>query len=522
MKSQLEVQQSELNLNRLVHFGRELDVITTSGDLLFGNGVSYLSEQIARQYSQMERAIDSLYEYYPKHKNNIVKMREGLKSFNSLLAEALSLSREQLMTKVDEWDLKINPIIHGYRNILVIAKKDHKDLLHALVSMASSRAQSLQWMWIIYSIVTFIIWFAFWSLIGSPISRLSHSAKDSLDGKLFTLMDRGPTEIVDVSRALYLLINNLEEQVRDRTAQVTSQAEALELEVEDRKEAHLRLEEVNVKLETALNDLETAQAKIIQEERLRALGQMAAGIAHDFNNALTPIMSYTEILIEMEAEDSGQTSAEALSAERLEMLKTISLAAQDGAHITQRLKSFSRPTQLGDFKSFELKAFLRSISRLSESRIRESNPPITLILFEPEEECFIMGDEVELRQAFLNLLFNAIDASSQGGEIHLKARHSQSEQDDTTYQISVQDFGEGMSPEVVEKCQEPFFTTKSDKGTGLGLAMVYGVVQSHGGTVLIDSQLGEGTSIQITLHQSSTPQKLLVSTNMISTVAMNH
>ena len=133
-----------------------------------------------------------------------------------------------------------------------------------------------------------------------------------------------------------------------------------------------------------------------------------------------------------------------------------------------------------------------------------------------------MGDEVELRQAFLNLLFNAIDASSQGGEIHLKARHSQSEQDDTTYQISVQDFGEGMSPEVVEKCQEPFFTTKSDKGTGLGLAMVYGVVQSHGGTVLIDSQLGEGTSIQITLHQSSTPQKLLVSTNMISTVAMNH
>lgn len=258
-----------------------------------------------------------------------------------------------------------------------------------------------------------------------------------------------------------------------------------------RKETEIKLERMAKNLENALEENKSIQEQIIQKERLHALGQMASGIVHDLNNALAPIIGLTELLLKssQNLEDVNKV------AYYLEWIKT---AAQDGVDIVKRLQNFYRARQAGElFTRVNINDLITQTINITQPKWK-SIPESHNIKIEVKKDLHeipeIYGNAVELREAFTNLLCNAVDALPEGGFVifHTHA-------DEQNIFIEVRDNGTGMSEEVRKKCLEPFYTTKGLKGTGLGLSMVYGSVQRHEGDITIISELGKGTAFLITL-----------------------
>lgn len=242
-------------------------------------------------------------------------------------------------------------------------------------------------------------------------------------------------------------------------------------------------------LQSAYQDLRQTQAAIMQQERLKALGQMASGIAHDINNALSPVSLYTESLLEKETQLSEQGRG---------FLQIIQRAVQDIAATVARMREFyrQREPQL-TLTPVDLNELVPQVVDLT--RARWSDMPLqrgVVISLRTElapDLPAILGVESEIREALTNLIFNAVDAMPEGGALVLRSRASGSEQ----VCIEVCDTGLGMDEATRARCLEPFFTTKGERGTGLGLAMVYGMVQRHGGSVGVESELGRGTTIRL-------------------------
>jgi CheY-like chemotaxis protein len=232
--------------------------------------------------------------------------------------------------------------------------------------------------------------------------------------------------------------------------------------------------------------LQRSQQQVIQHERLAALGTMAGGIAHDFNNALSIITGFGELLL--------RDTEHGLAREKAtRSIETILTAARDAAKVVHRLREFYRPQEAPE------QHLPVNLNHLMEQAVAQTQPrwqveaastgrTIT-IRTEPGEIPYILGDPSELREALTNLIFNAVDALPQGGSITFG---TQLKGDVVALQIS--DSGTGMSEEVRRRCLEPFFTTKGDRGTGLGLAMVFGIIQRHGGRIGLESALGRGTT----------------------------
>lgn len=252
-------------------------------------------------------------------------------------------------------------------------------------------------------------------------------------------------------------------------------------------ESHVR--ERTLDLEKALGELRDTQRHVVQQERLAALGTMAGGIAHDFNNALSVIMGFSEILLTQA--EHGLTKEAAAPP-----LHNILTAAEDASKIVGRLREFYRPDESDELhQPVNLNELLDQAVFLTkprwETQSRATGKPI-YIEAEFGEIGFVSGDAAALREALTNLIFNAVDAMPGGGTITLRTAASGKD-----VLVKISDTGNGMSDEVRERCLEPFFTTKGDKGTGLGLAMVFGIVQRHGGTMDLRSALGQGTTFAL-------------------------
>jgi PAS domain S-box-containing protein len=244
-------------------------------------------------------------------------------------------------------------------------------------------------------------------------------------------------------------------------------------------------------LEQAYNDLLQTQQAVMQQERLRALGQMASGIAHDINNALTPATLYTETLLETEPH---------LSAQGRESLTTIQRSIDDIAHTVSRMKEFYRHRNPESAQlPIQLNPLVRQVVDLTRARWSDM-PQQRGIVIEMRIElapdlAAVMGVESEIREALVNLVFNAVDAMPAGGTMTVRTRML----DAPSLQacIEVTDTGVGMDEATRRRCMEPFFTTKGERGTGLGLPMVYGVVQRHGADLNIESGVGQGTTVTL-------------------------
>ena len=249
-------------------------------------------------------------------------------------------------------------------------------------------------------------------------------------------------------------------------------------------------------LQRAYDDLRQSQQTVMQQERLRALGQMASGIAHDINNAISPISLYTESLLEREPGLSERTRS---------CLTTIQTAIEDVAETVARMREFYRPREPEiNLSKVELNRLVEQVIELT--RARWSDVPLQKgIMIRLESDLAddlpaIMGSEGEIRDALTNLIFNAVDAMPEGGTLKARTRHRvarPAEDIDAQVFVEVTDTGIGMSEETRRRCLEPFYTTKGERGTGLGLAMVYGMVQRHSAELEIDSAVGEGTTIRL-------------------------
>lgn len=246
-------------------------------------------------------------------------------------------------------------------------------------------------------------------------------------------------------------------------------------------------------LRRAYDELSQTQQIVLQQERLRALGQMASGIAHDINNAISPVALYTESLLEREA---------GLSARGRRQLETIQRAIDDVAETVARMREFYRPRDAQAASvQVDLNPLVQQVLDLTRARWRDmpqrAGIVIDVVTELPETLAPVMASEGEVREALTNLVFNAVDAMPMGGTLTLRTLQAVDADGSTSVQLEVGDSGLGMDEETRRRCLEPFFTTKGDRGTGLGLAMVYGTMQRHGGGIEIDSVPRQGTTVRL-------------------------
>jgi signal transduction histidine kinase/ActR/RegA family two-component response regulator len=250
-------------------------------------------------------------------------------------------------------------------------------------------------------------------------------------------------------------------------------------------------------LQTAYNDLRQSQQSLMQQERLKALGQMASGVAHDINNALSPVVGFSDLIALTETNLSDATK------KHLNYIKT---AGEDIAHIVKRLREFYRPrNERESLQSLNLGAISKDVVEMMQPRWRDI-PQANGINIEMHTEFdplapVLPGIESEVREALTNLILNAVDALPQGGSITVRTRAVEGpvKDQETSVQVilEVSDTGVGMDELTQKRCLEPFFSTKGKRGTGLGLAMVYGVIERHQGKIEIESQPGEGTTMRL-------------------------
>jgi signal transduction histidine kinase/CheY-like chemotaxis protein len=255
-------------------------------------------------------------------------------------------------------------------------------------------------------------------------------------------------------------------------------------------------------LQQAYDDLRQAQQTAMQQERLSALGQMASGIAHDINNSISPVSLLTEILLD----EPG------LSNEAVADLTTINTAVLDISHTIERMRQFYRKRDAQEeLLPLNLNQLTQQVVELTRPRWRDIPQSHGIVVevrtdLQPDLSP-VMGIESEIREAMTNLIFNAIDAMPRGGAITISTYL-----DTDNVIIQVCDEGVGMDEETRTKCLEPFYSTKGERGTGLGLAMVFGVMQRHEGDIHIRSKAGKGTTIRLIfpVRKIEKPDKILL------------
>jgi signal transduction histidine kinase len=233
------------------------------------------------------------------------------------------------------------------------------------------------------------------------------------------------------------------------------------------------------------------QAKRLQEqfsqvEKMSALGQLASGVAHDFNNCLASILARAELSLKYVDEPVMKRN-----------LEIIIRSAADGAKTVKRIQDFARQRSVQDFELVDVDQLLLDVSEITRPRWKDSavsqNVHISLDL-QLRSGAFVMGDDSELKDVLVNMVFNAVDAMPQGGQLTLASALN-----NASVIISVIDTGIGMNAEVRSRVFEPFFTTKGVAGMGLGLAVGYGVIRRHEGIIDVYSQVGSGTKFDIKL-----------------------
>jgi signal transduction histidine kinase len=258
-----------------------------------------------------------------------------------------------------------------------------------------------------------------------------------------------------------------------------------------KKELEKLVAERTAELERTVRHLKETQDKAIEQERLNAFGTMASGVTHDFNNALSVILGFSDVAL-MECEGQMRRS------ELENYLHTIITAGLDASRMVARLREFYRPNDENEPRAVvQLNDLVKQAVATSRPRWHaESLGSDVEIQVETHlgEIPPVLADVSELRDALMNLIFNAVDAMPNGGTICLTTEFA-----DEQIILRVRDGGIGMPEEVRRRCLEPFFTTKGEAGTGLGLAMVYGIVERHGGKLEIESVPGLGTTFIICL-----------------------
>jgi signal transduction histidine kinase/ActR/RegA family two-component response regulator len=237
-------------------------------------------------------------------------------------------------------------------------------------------------------------------------------------------------------------------------------------------------------------ELRQTQEQLIDQERQRALSTMASGIAHDFNNVLTSILGFTEVMLD-KARHPKYTDEER---EYLELIKT---SAYDAADSVRRMLEFYRPKADEDYTPLDINEVVEESISLTRPRWKQQAEAAgnhIRIGTDLNPVPPVAANESELHELFTNLIFNCVDAIEGKGTILLRTHFAGGD-----VVVEVQDTGHGMDAETLEHCLDPFYSTKGELGTGLGLSTAEGILRRHGGSIDVMSEKGEGTVVRITL-----------------------
>lgn len=236
----------------------------------------------------------------------------------------------------------------------------------------------------------------------------------------------------------------------------------------------------------AYRELKSFQTRLIQSEKMSSLGRMAASVAHEINNPLGAIVMFSCLLLEKTPEDFPGRKK----------LETIVREASRCRDIVRGLLDFARPGAGTRYKA-DLNAIVHTALDLLEGQPVFKDIEVALDLSATPVEVFCNPSQIQ--QAFTNLLVNAAEAISGRGKIEVRSWRDASRQ---IAAVSFADSGPGIAPERLEQIFEPFFTTKQEgHGTGLGLTIVYGIIETHGGNIKVESRLGEGTTFTLWLPE---------------------
>ena len=235
------------------------------------------------------------------------------------------------------------------------------------------------------------------------------------------------------------------------------------------------------------------EEQLLQREKLSSIGLLAAGVAHEVNTPLTGVSSYTQMLLGMLSETDPKHA----------LLLKVRRQAERATNIVNNLLNFSRTGDATEFSELDISRVLDDTLQLLEPQLRGNQ--IEIVRGYDPESPLVIGNSGKLQQVFTNLLLNARDALPSGGSIRISTVPAA----DHSLTIEISDSGTGIAPENVAKIYDPFYTTKGvGRGTGLGLAVSYGIVQEHSGHISVESMPGHGTTFRITLPTSQVRAQL--------------
>jgi PAS domain S-box-containing protein len=236
-----------------------------------------------------------------------------------------------------------------------------------------------------------------------------------------------------------------------------------------------------------ITERKLAQARAARSDKLRALGELAAGVVHNLNNSLTVIQGRAQLLMMRGSGDEANNKS----------LGVITQAVGDCAQTLRRLLDFSRRESTRHALPVDLSELITSSVEISRPKWQSTSAERTgsiKVRVNAPTPAFVLGDSAELREVALNLIFNAVDAMPQGGAIEAGARI-----EGNTARFWIADSGVGMPPAVVARIFEPFYTTKGDRGTGLGLSASHGIIENHNGDINVTTEPGKGTRFEVIL-----------------------
>jgi signal transduction histidine kinase/FixJ family two-component response regulator len=231
-------------------------------------------------------------------------------------------------------------------------------------------------------------------------------------------------------------------------------------------------------------EYEELREQATHAEKMAALGELSFGVAHNVNNTLTGILGRAQLLLRTKDAEKINNGIE-----------MIIKSAEDGAHIIRRIQDFARKQPSRKFQSVSVGGLMKDVCEMSRPRweARAGGPAIRVALV-ADCTASVMGDAVELREVLVNMIYNAIDAMPSGGEIRMG-----SQENSGRVVLSIADTGTGMTPEVKSRLFDPFFTTKGKGGTGMGMAVSFGIIRRHNGSIDVESEPGRGTTFRISL-----------------------
>lgn len=320
---------------------------------------------------------------------------------------------------------------------------------------------------------------------GLILSRLGHrhDAKPILERARRVAERCGDRE--GAGRALLILIEEMCEQLPDdERREIGAQANQL-LANSQQQATRERLHKCLEMIAEAHSRHEAQREQEIHAQKMAALGELSFGVAHNVNNTLTGILGRAQLILR-NSNDEAKIKAG---------LELIIKSAEDGAHIIRRIQDFARQRPSREFETISIAELLKDACEMTRPRW-EARSEFAQIRFALHADCqaYVKGDPVELREVLVNMIYNAIDAMPSGGEIRLATQENRER-----VVICVGDTGTGMSPDVKQRLFDPFFTTKGKAGTGMGLAVSFGIIRRHEGSIEVDSEPGRGTTFKISL-----------------------